>query len=390
MDPRRRRLLQGLAGLPAALSSREARPGVVTRLFLCGDVMTGRGIDQLLSHPGNPALREPFVRSARTYLRLAQERSGPIVMPVPDDYVWGEALARLERERPAARIVNLETAITAGGRPEVDKGIHYRMHPDNTGCLTAAALDLCVLANNHVLDWGEEGLLDTLAVLRRAGIATAGAGADLEEASAPALLATRAGRLLVYALGFPDSGIPYRWAAGPSGPGLWLAIDADQALDRLRRSIAAQRRPGDRVILSLHWGPNWGYRVARQHRDFAHAAIGAGVDLIHGHSSHHPVGMEVWRGRLVLYGCGDFINDYEGIAGHEQYRPWLRLMYLPELAADGSLLALRMFPFRSRRLRLEAAGPGEAHWLARRLDTACAALGGARVTVRGDQLRLQW
>ncbi len=390
MDPRRRRLLQGLAGLAAALPLREAKPDAGTRLFLCGDVMTGRGIDQILSHPGNPALREPFVRSARTYVRLAQEHSGPFVTPVPDGYIWGEALGRLGRERPAARIANLETAITAGGRPEADKGIHYRMHPDNTGCLTAAALDLCVLANNHVLDWGVEGMLETLATLHRAGIATTGAGADLEQASAPALLTTRAGRLLVYGLGFPDSGIPYRWAAGASGPGLWLALEPARVLERLRRSIAALRRPGDRVLLSVHWGPNWGYRVAREHRDFARAAIGAGVDLVHGHSSHHPIGMEVWHGRLVLYGCGDFINDYEGIAGHEQYRPWLRLMYLPELAADGSLLALRMFPFRSRRLRLEAAGPEETRWLARRLDAACAALGGARVTVREEELRLQW
>lgn len=73
------------------------------------------------------------------------------------------------------------------------------------------------------------------------------------------------------------------------------------------------RRPGDRVVLSLHWCGNWGYEIAREHRDFAHAVIDeAGIDLLHGHSSHHPMGIELYHGKAILYGCGDFLNDYEG------------------------------------------------------------------------------
>ena len=95
--------------------------------------------------------------------------------------------AGLERAAPDARIINLETAITVSDRYR-PKGINYRMHPANIGCLTAAGVDCCALANNHVLDWGVAGLEETLATLDVAGIRRAGAGRDLEEGMAPAVL----------------------------------------------------------------------------------------------------------------------------------------------------------------------------------------------------------
>src|SRR5262245_48429269 len=107
-------------------------------LFLSGDVMTGRGIDQALPHPGNPALYEAWVRDARDYVRLAERASGPIPRPVDGAYLWGDALAELERAQAEVRIVNLETSITASEDCWPDKPIHYRMHPRNIGCLTAA------------------------------------------------------------------------------------------------------------------------------------------------------------------------------------------------------------------------------------------------------------
>jgi poly-gamma-glutamate synthesis protein (capsule biosynthesis protein) len=81
-------------------------------LFLCGDVMTGRGIDQVLPHPGNPQLYEPYIRDARDYVRLAERTNGPVKQPVEFAYPWGDALAELERAVPDVRIINLETAIT--------------------------------------------------------------------------------------------------------------------------------------------------------------------------------------------------------------------------------------------------------------------------------------
>jgi poly-gamma-glutamate synthesis protein (capsule biosynthesis protein) len=358
-------------------------------LFLCGDVMTGRGVDQLLPHPSPPNLYEGYVTDARDYVRLAEEASGPIARPVALDYIWGEALAELDRRAPRLRIVNLETAVTTSEDAWPGKGIHYRMHPANVGCLTAARIDACVLANNHVLDWGREGLAETLRVLHAAGIRTAGAGADETEATAPAVLELPVGgRLLLFAAAHAGSGVPRRWrvAQGESGIALLDEISARGAA-ALARRIAAQRRPGDTVIVSLHWGGNWGYAIGRDERALAHALVEAGADLVHGHSSHHARGLEVHRDRLILYGCGDFINDYEGIGGHEKYRGDLAVAYFVGLA-DGRLRELALVPFQSRQLRLRRASPADAVWLLDTLNRECRPFG-ARLTLGcDDSLRL--
>src|SRR6266571_159200 len=131
------------------------------RLFLCGDVMTGRGIDQALPHPVSPTLYEPYVRDAQEYVDLAEKANGPIPRPVNFDYIWGKALQELERASVDLRIINLETGITAAETPRPLKEIHYRMHPQNIGCFSAAGINARALANNHVLDWGYAGLCET-------------------------------------------------------------------------------------------------------------------------------------------------------------------------------------------------------------------------------------
>ena len=110
-------------------------------LFLAGDVMTGRAIDQVLPHAGSPRIFEPYSSSALDYLRLAERASGEIPYPVAFDYIWGDALAVLSEATPAARIINLETAVTRRGTAWPRKGIQYRMHPDNIPCLTAGSLN---------------------------------------------------------------------------------------------------------------------------------------------------------------------------------------------------------------------------------------------------------
>jgi poly-gamma-glutamate synthesis protein (capsule biosynthesis protein) len=285
--------------------------GASCSLFLCGDVMTGRGIDQVLPHPCDPALYEPYVRSALDYVRLAEEQSGPIARPVSFDYVWGDALAELARVQPDARIVNLETAVTTSEEPWPGKGVHYRMHPANVPCLAAASLDCCVLANNHVLDWGYAGLEQTLEALRGAGMRVAGAGHDAAEAGAPAAIDHAAGgRVLVFAYGVPSSGVPRAWAAAERRAGINLLDEVSPAAaERVTGRVRAHKRTGDLVVVSIHWGENWGYAVTASERDFAHRLIDAGVDVVHGHSSHHVKGIEVYRDRPILYGCGDLITD---------------------------------------------------------------------------------
>lgn len=340
------------------------------KLFLCGDAMTGRGVDQILPAPCDPALAEPWAKSALDYVALAERRNGPIPRPVDFAYVWGDALEVLERERPQARIANLETAITRDGE-RAAKGIHYRMSPENAGVLGAARLDCCVLANNHVLDWGAKGLADTLATLERAGIATAGAGRDRAEAEAPARIALPGGGALrVYAFGHESAGVPPEWAAAPGRPGVsFLPELSARAADTVARRILAERAAGELAIVSIHWGPNWGYRVAREQRAFAHRLIDAGAaDLVHGHSSHHPGPIEIYRGHLILYSCGDFLNDYEGIGGYEAFRPELVLMHFPTLEVPGGRLReLVLVPMRIARMRLARANGEQSAWLAQRL-----------------------
>lgn len=360
------------------------------RLFLCGDVMCGRGIDQVLPRCVDPELHELSGISARGYVKLAEQRSGPLPRPMDYADIWGDAL-RIWRDRQAdARIVNLETALTTSDDWQA-KGINYRAHPDNVELLRVAGIDCCVLANNHVLDWGVAGLRETLTALRRAGIASAGAGVDAAAAAAPAQLPLPgAGRVLVFAMGMASSGIPATWAAGAQ-PGVnYLADLSDDSVARIARDIAALRRRDDLVVLSIHWGGNWGYGASAEQRRFARALIErAGVDVIHGHSSHHPKGIEVYRDRPIFYGCGDFINDYEGIGGYEYYRGDLCLMYFATFTAQRRLLELRMVPLRIHRFGLHRAGAGDAQWLGRRLTQASEPWR-ARFEPDGDELLLRW
>jgi poly-gamma-glutamate capsule biosynthesis protein CapA/YwtB (metallophosphatase superfamily) len=342
-------------------------------LFVCGDVMTGRGIDQILPHPNAPGIQEPCVCDAREYVELAEHVSGPIPRPVDAVYIWGDALCELDRILPDVRIINLETSVTSCDEYWPRKGIHYRMHPEHVGCLTAVCIDVCTLANNHVLDYGYNGLEETLTTLRGAGIRVAGAGRTIDEARRPAIIELPDDRrIVVFSIGFESSGIPPAWAAGPGTPGVdWLPdlsnTKADKVLDRVRRV----KRAGDIVVASIHWGSNWGYDIPRSQTSFAHRLLDGEVDLIHGHSSHHPRPIEIYREKLVLYGCGDFIDDYEGIAGYEEFRDHLVLMYFPRVdPTTGHLLALHMTPLRIRRMQLVHASPGEAEWMRDRLSLA--------------------
>lgn len=361
-------------------------------LFLCGDVMTGRGVDQILPHPGDPQLREPGQRDARAYVALAEAASGPIPRPVSFSWIWGDALAVLDGWAPDARLLNLETSITRSGEFAPGKSIHYRMNPANAGCLTAARPDACVLANNHVLDFGRRGLTDTLHTLARVGLRTAGAGGDAQQARRPAIVPADGGRVLLFACGLASAGIPPGWAAAPDRAGVdYLPGLIRAAASDLTARIQAARRPGDVVVVSLHWGPNWGYEVSRAEARFARWLLDGGADLIYGHSAHHPRPIEVHRGKLILYGCGDLVDDYEGIGGYQEYRDDLRLMYFARLRRDdGTLAGLRMVPLQARKMRLRHASRADAGWLAAVLSRVSAGFG-PRVEVAADgTLALRW
>src|SRR5207244_1874501 len=201
-----------------ALSKWPGRVGEVgdrlLTLFLCGDVMTGRGIDQVLPHPGDPELREMSVADARAYVQLAERANGRIPRPADFSWPWGDALRILDDLAPDVRVINLEPSITRSSAFKPRKAVHYRMSP-----------------------------------VTRPGV---GFLPDLSDAT------------------------------------------ASEVIGRVR----AAKRPGDVVVVSVHWGSNWGYHVDSDQVRFAHRLIGGGVDLVHGHSSHHPRPVEVFRGKL--------------------------------------------------------------------------------------------
>lgn len=374
-------------------TANEERDSRLITMFMCGDVMTGRGIDQVLPYPSDPVLYEPYIRDARQYVELAEQMNGRIPRSVEFSYIWGDALERLDKLAPDLRLINLETSVTESRTYWKGKAIHYKMHPKNISCLTAARIDFCSLANNHVLDWGYPGLTETLKRLRAANLKSAGAGENLDEAETPAVLPVEGkGRVIVFSFASETSGVPWEWAASEKRPGVNLLEDfTDETLRRIGEKVRRVKQQGDIVVASIHWGGNWGYEITRQERNFAHnLSDRAAIDVIHGHSSHHPKGVEVHAGKPILYGCGDFLNDYEGIQGYESFRDDIGLMYLLSMEpSSGKLIRLRMIPTQIRHFKVNQASNADSIWLRDRLDRECRKLGGRVELTEDGELTLE-
>ena len=363
-------------------------------LFMTGDVMTGRGIDQVLPYPADPVIYEGYMKSAKGYVQIAEEANGPIPRPPAFSYIWGDALEELERRKPDLKLINLETSITASTDYWKDKGINYRMHPQNIPVLTRAGIDFCALANNHVLDWGYAGLLETLQTLKKANIISSGAGRNLSAAAAPAVTAIPGkGRVIMFSFGLESSGIPLSWAATADKPGVNLLKDlSDNTVRHISQTVRKIKQKNDIVVASIHWGGNWGYKVPGRQKKFAHRLIdAAGVDIIHGHSSHHVKGIEVYQQKLILYGCGDFINDYEGISGHEEFRANLSLMYFVTVdPSTGKLGQLKMIPTQMRRFRVNRASSEATLWLKDTLNREGVRFGTRVILDKENALLMRW
>lgn len=380
--------------VPGTEEKMEDQRSHIIHMFFCGDVMTGRGIDQLLPHPGNPLLHESYMKDAGKYIELGEQAYGPVQKPAGTPYIWGDAIEELERMAPDVRLINLETSITRSDDHWKGKTVHYRMHPENIASIAAAGIDYASLANNHILDWGYAGLTETLETLKNANIRTAGAGRNLREAETPAVIPIAGkGRVVVLSYGSVTSGIPLKWAASKESPGVNLVNDlSDETVRQIKNKISGFRQEGDIVVLSIHWGANWGYDIPAEQTEFAHNLIDhAGVDVIHGHSSHHVKGIEVYKGRLIIYGCGDFLNDYEGIPGYERYRDDLGLMYFVSVeASTGRLVRLHMTPTQIRHFRVNRAEKADVLWMRDTLNREGEKFG-TRVELNADNtVTLHW
>jgi poly-gamma-glutamate synthesis protein (capsule biosynthesis protein) len=187
------------------------------------------------------------------------------------------------------------------------------------------------------------------------------------------------GRVLVFAYASPTSGVPRDWAATNSRSGVnFLANLSQKTVRQITAQVQKVKRERDIVVASIHWGNNWGYEIPDEQRNFSHQLIDeASVDVVHGHSSHHPKGIEIYQDRPIMYGCGDFLNDYEGISGYEEYRDDLVLMYLVTMQPrSGKLVRFEMVPFQIKRFRLNYVSRGDAQWLRDTMNRECARFGG--------------
>jgi poly-gamma-glutamate capsule biosynthesis protein CapA/YwtB (metallophosphatase superfamily) len=224
-------------------------------------------------------------------------------------YPWGDVLPYL-READLF-LVNLECALTRAKEPWRDgrfKAFYFRSEPEAVETLRLGGVDFACLANNHAADFGMDGLLEAIRVLDEAGIANAGAGADVEEASAPVRLDVAGVRVGITA--FADH--PEEWAAAPGQPGInYIPISPDRAVMRkVEAALRAARQDADFVVFTIHWGPNMRSRPTSAFREFARAVISVGADLFWGHSAHLVQGVEFWKGKPILYDTGDFVDDY--------------------------------------------------------------------------------
>ncbi len=308
------------------------------RLALLGDVMLGRGV--------NAALRE----------------RGP-------DYPWGDTLPLLGRAD--LRLCNLECVLSDRGRPwsRPSKAFHFRSDAANLDVLARAQIDAVALANNHVLDYEHDALVDMLDRLDAAGIGRAGAGRDVADAARPAVLEAAGWRVGLVAFTDNEPG----WEAGEARSGV-CHVPADPSTPAARAlvdRVAAESDAVDALVVSAHWGPTWGEEPPPGHVELARALVDAGARVVFGHSPHTFRAIEPRGDGLILYSAGDFIDDY---AVDELERNDWSAIFEVELDAGG-VRALRVTPTVIRGCAARLALGAEREAIARKLGRLCAARG---------------
>ena len=313
------------------------------RIALTGDVMLGRLVDQY----------------------VIQNRS------VRPEALWGDVLPIMLTAD--CRLANLECVISDRGEEwhPTTKAFHFRARPCAIEFLQAAKINGVTLANNHVLDYGPEALLDCFKLLDQAGIKRAGAGATMEEARAPLVLDLPEGRVAVVALtdNEPD------WEATGTQPGVNYVEYGDHGLkepyrSRLTQALLSARRQADFVIVSAHVGPNWG-APSKEIQALAHELIDMGADLYWGHSNHTPQGIELYKGKAILYSSGDFVDDY---MVDKDERNDLSFLFMLE-SERGHIASIRIHPTCIEDLGVRLANDQEAAFLKKTMGTKCAAFG---------------
>jgi len=318
-----------------------------------GDVMLGRLIDQLFTvHNESPEDGKHIA-----YFRKKFQLNN-----ISHSYVWGNILTELQNAD--LRIINLETSVTTNDVKWPEKAFNYSMHPQNLQCLSIAQIDFCSLANNHVLDFSYAGMYETMSSLDRVNIKWAGAGKNLTEAQNPAII-TFHGGIKIACFSYADH--YHYWASSAQQAGINFinpsTVPKDfysslkNQIDELRRTENIQL-----VSISIHWGSNYAWEPPVDFNKMAHQLIDiCGIDLIHGHSSHHVQGIEIYNKKVIIYGCGDFVDDY---AVDEEYRNDLSFLYRLYLDPTTCLWKrLELLPTRINQFQVNRAIGEDKVWL---------------------------
>ncbi|KAJ5159886.1 Capsule synthesis protein CapA [Penicillium canariense] len=431
-------------------------PKSFTLSFL-GDVMLGRLLDQLfpqhVTNDRDQPIADTFIKSYPSILA-----NGNYTPSSP----WGSAISLLRASDLC--LINLETSVTTTSVPWPDKVFNYRMHPANLApILHAAHVDYASLANNHTLDFGTDGLVETVWSLREAGVAFAGAGETTDQAYKPAVLwlprqvqQIRSKRVdgekkipsQEAKSAADEEGYPVHVYSAADHPRDWSVVPTFHLIDyspvtraRLRTLLLSggmSNHPGEREtssdpeyedesdiyhhrehhhhhfpsspnpppalkIFSIHWGPNYRWHPAGQLRSLAHFLIDeCEVDIVHGHSSHHVQGVEVYHGKIIIYGCGDFVDDY---ALNEEYRNDLGAVWRVIARENGEsgtdtrnitagkklvLDRLEIFPTRVDKFRAMLLDKSDVDhsWVSRRIKNLSLDLGTSVREVSGEQGQL--
>jgi poly-gamma-glutamate synthesis protein (capsule biosynthesis protein) len=305
------------------------------KLLFVGDVMLGRLV--------NETLRE-----------------------APQDYPWGDTLSILGEAD--VRLCNLECVISDRGTPwtVTPKVFHFRSDTKNIETLKIANVNAVSIANNHTLDFEYEAMSEMIKILDEAGIFHAGAGSNFEEASRPALFGV--GGIKIGLIAFTDN--EPDWEATAHRPGIFHApIDReDDRAKKLFEIVRQTKKESDLLIVSAHWGPNWGYRPHPSHVPFGHALIDHGADVVFGHSCHVFQGIEIYQDRPILYSTGDFIDDY---AVDEIERNDESFIFLVE-TQKAQIKKLNLYPTVIRIFQARLARDREAKRITRKMEERCA------------------
>jgi poly-gamma-glutamate capsule biosynthesis protein CapA/YwtB (metallophosphatase superfamily) len=309
---------------------------------LTGDVMIGRNVNDTINNKG--------------YI-----------------YPWGNVLPLLKNTD--INIINLEAALTNSNK-KVLKTFNFKATPDRIKTLTEGCITLVNLANNHILDFSEEGLMETIETLKEAGIKYVGAGLNDKEATAACILTNK--NISIGVLGFTDNEPGWKATTFTSGTN-YIEVSNTDDRNRVKNDIAKLRRQADIVIVSIHWGPNMKESPNKKFIDFAHEMIEVGADIIHGHSAHNFQGIELYRNKYILYDTGDFVDDY---MVDQELKNDHSFFFKVEVDKEG-IKKLKLYPVLISNCQVNLAVKDDYQWCFERIQQLSAKFG-TKLVDKGD------